>query len=170
MNKRVTELLEMVDEVVMEYSYSLLESQGDLLDAKELQISLQGFLHQHAQTFVSELWNLLLDASQRADGIPLKILQEQQVEKVLQDAKPIKEEKVIPKPDKPRRTSRERERDRERSRERGERSSRRSRSRERKRSRSRSRSKSRERQRSRSRERRRSRSRERRRRSRSPRK
>jgi hypothetical protein len=73
----------------------LLESQGDWLDAKDLQINLQGFLHEHSKTFVSELWALLLDASNRADGIPLKILQEQQIEKIVNDAKPIKEEKII---------------------------------------------------------------------------
>ncbi len=191
-NRRVTELLEMVDEIVMEYSFSLLESQGDLLDAKELQISLQGFLHQHSQTFVKELWDLLLDASQRADGVPLKILQDQQLEKVLQDAKPVKQERVIPanrrdsgrvkkEEEKPRDRSRERHRERSRERHRERPRSRERRSRER-RSRSRSRErrsrskssqrlrdKSGSRSRSRSRERRRdrSRSRERRKRSRS---
>jgi serine/arginine repetitive matrix protein 1 len=87
-NRRVTELLEMTDEVVMEYSYSLLEAQGDMLDAKELQIALQGFLLGHAQTFVSELWDLLLDASQQPDGVPSVIRLENEINRAVQEAKP----------------------------------------------------------------------------------
>jgi serine/arginine repetitive matrix protein 1 len=87
-NRRVTELLEMTDEVVMEYSYSLLEAQGDMLDAKDLQIALQGFLMGHAQTFVSELWDLLLDATQQPDGVPAAIRLEQEINRALQEAKP----------------------------------------------------------------------------------
>lgn len=99
--RRVTELLEMDDEVVTEYAYSLIDGAGDVVDAKELQINLQGFLFGHAATFVADLWQLLMDAEQRADGIPLVIHQEMQIEKMLQEEKrrhsaPVKTERVIP--------------------------------------------------------------------------
>ena len=68
----------------------------DVVDAKDLQINLQGFLHSHAATFVSDLWDLLMDAEQRVDGVPLQIRQEQEIERVLRESKPvIKEERVI---------------------------------------------------------------------------
>jgi serine/arginine repetitive matrix protein 1 len=160
-NRRVTELLEMTDEVVMEYSYSLLEAQGDMLDAKELQIALQGFLLGHAQTFVSELWDLLLDASQQPDGIPAAIRLEDEINRAVRQAKPdlSRNERTIDPARRPTaggfvpastqhhqdRRRRSRSRSRSRSRDRKRRS--RSRSRERRRrssSKSRSRSRSRE--------------------------
>ncbi len=44
--------------------------EGDLLDAKDVQINLQGFMYDKTSVFVSELWDLLLDAQTTPDGIP----------------------------------------------------------------------------------------------------
>ena len=154
--RRVTELLGIDDEVVIEYAYSLIDTGVDWLDAKDLQINLQGFLHSHSQVFVSELWDLLLDAQQRADGIPLQIHQENEIDAMLRDRKPeIKRERVIEIKREPEETRKRRSRSRSR-----ERRRRRSRSRSRERKRSRSRSRDRERRRRRSRSRSRSRERD----------
>ena len=89
--EHVTELLGMEDDIVTEYAYTLIEGNEDSedrIDAKDLQINLQGFLGAvHAKTFVSELWDLIMDAEKRSDGIPLQIAQGIEIDRVLAEEK-----------------------------------------------------------------------------------
>lgn len=136
MKKRVTELLGMEQDDIADYAYFSLEHMEDVLDAKDLQIALQGFLLSNASVFVSELWDLLLDASTRPDGVPMAIRIEQEMQK---EAVPVKQERVIEmresgsssRRDRERRDRDRRSRSRSRSRGRSRRSRSRSRSRER---------------------------------------
>ena len=130
--RRVTELLEMSDEVVCEYCVALLEGQGDLLDAKELQISLQGFLHGAARPFVEELWQLLLEGAARPEGVALAVLRENAAASKTEERKKTPERVIRPRESK-------RSRSRSRSRERRRRSRSGSRERHSRRSRERSR-------------------------------
>ncbi|KAG0223989.1 Serine/arginine repetitive matrix protein 1 [Actinomortierella wolfii] len=84
--RRLVELLGVDDDVVVEYTFGMLEEQFP--DPKMMQINLQGFLGQNAQPFVLELWKLLLSAQNSLGGIPKELL-----EKAKQDVLRSKAEK-----------------------------------------------------------------------------
>jgi hypothetical protein len=46
------------------------------VDPKKLQLNLRGFLNRQAATFMSELWNLLLDAQRQPHGVPSLLVQD----------------------------------------------------------------------------------------------
>ncbi|PWN29895.1 hypothetical protein BDZ90DRAFT_228944 [Jaminaea rosea] len=75
-SQRVSELLDFEDDVVVEYTYSLLEEAASSptttssLDPRKMQLSLSGFLEGKTGEFVRELWELLLSAQQSVGGIP----------------------------------------------------------------------------------------------------
>ncbi|ORX89033.1 PWI domain-containing protein [Basidiobolus meristosporus CBS 931.73] len=75
---RVTSILGMEDEVVIDFVFSLLEQ--DDLDAKSMQINLTGFLESKTQGFVLELWKLLLSAQDSIGGIPGEFLEQKKEE------------------------------------------------------------------------------------------
>ncbi|CAI5457601.1 unnamed protein product [Closterium sp. Yama58-4] len=71
--RRVTELLGVEDEVLINYIFSLLQ---DEVDPKRMQIQLTGFLENHTTTFMKELWRILRNAHRNEHGIPQKLLDE----------------------------------------------------------------------------------------------
>ncbi|CAI7867986.1 unnamed protein product [Closterium sp. NIES-53] len=71
--RRVTELLGVEDEVLINFIFSLLQ---DEVDPKRMQIQLTGFLENHTTTFMKELWRILRNAHRNEHGIPQKLLDE----------------------------------------------------------------------------------------------
>ncbi|CEO98421.1 hypothetical protein PBRA_006535 [Plasmodiophora brassicae] len=74
-SQRITDLLGIEDDVVVNLCFNMLESGGTSLDPREIQINLTGFLGTNAAVFVTELWNLLLEAQDAPGGIPVTLLQ-----------------------------------------------------------------------------------------------
>ncbi|KAI8350935.1 SR-rich pre-mRNA splicing activator [Choanephora cucurbitarum] len=77
-SNRITELLGLEDEVVIDYTCSLLEEKD--LDPKRMQINLTGFLESKTQVFIKELWNLLLSAQNSVGGIPAIFIEQKKEE------------------------------------------------------------------------------------------
>ncbi|KAK1932980.1 PWI domain containing protein [Babesia divergens] len=99
--RRVTELMGVEDEIVVDYCISQLkffgetdakantENAGDggvglnekpYLDPKKLQINLTGFMAKNARVFVKELWDLLIAAQDNDYGIPQAFIDEKKRE------------------------------------------------------------------------------------------
>ncbi|KAJ8550795.1 hypothetical protein K7X08_000165 [Anisodus acutangulus] len=76
--KRVTELIGFEDEVLINFIYSLLERK--VVNGKEVQISLTGFMERNTGKFMKELWVLLLSAQNNASGVPLQFLEAKEEE------------------------------------------------------------------------------------------
>ncbi|KAD4584575.1 hypothetical protein E3N88_22176 [Mikania micrantha] len=70
--QRVTELLGFEDEVLINFIYGLLEEK--VVNGKEIQISLTGFMEKNTGKFMKELWTHLLSAQQNASGVPQQFL------------------------------------------------------------------------------------------------
>ncbi|OLY83078.1 Serine/arginine repetitive matrix protein 1 [Smittium mucronatum] len=71
--KKVFDTLGFEDEVVVEFVYSMLEQ--EVIDPKEMQINLTGFLEHKAAGFMAELWQILLSAQRGTDGIPEEFIE-----------------------------------------------------------------------------------------------
>eukprot|EP01026_Neomeris_dumetosa_P008705 TRINITY_DN1281_c0_g3_i1.p1 TRINITY_DN1281_c0_g3~~TRINITY_DN1281_c0_g3_i1.p1 ORF type:complete len:494 (-),score=79.48 TRINITY_DN1281_c0_g3_i1:480-1961(-) len=72
--KRVTALLNgLEDDVLIGFIFEMLE-QKSKLDPRELQIYLTGFLEKNTSLFMKELWTLLIEAQQSEHGIPQQLL------------------------------------------------------------------------------------------------
>ncbi|XP_019083069.1 PREDICTED: serine/arginine repetitive matrix protein 1-like isoform X2 [Camelina sativa] len=69
---RVTELLGFEDEVLINFIYGLLD--GKVVNGKEIQISLTGFMEKNTGKFMKELWTLLLSAQNNSSGVPQQFL------------------------------------------------------------------------------------------------
>ncbi|KVH94658.1 hypothetical protein Ccrd_003286 [Cynara cardunculus var. scolymus] len=69
---RVTELLGFEDEVLINFIYGLLEEK--VVNGKEIQISLTGFMEKNTGKFMKELWTHLLSAQKNASGVPQQFL------------------------------------------------------------------------------------------------
>ncbi|KAK9065851.1 hypothetical protein SSX86_015252 [Deinandra increscens subsp. villosa] len=69
---RATELLGFEDEVLINFIYGLLEEK--VVNGKEIQISLTGFMEKNTGKFMKELWTHLLSAQQNASGVPQQFL------------------------------------------------------------------------------------------------
>ncbi|GJN89233.1 hypothetical protein Rhopal_002212-T1 [Rhodotorula paludigena] len=79
--KRVIELLGFEDDVLLEYIFSLLEDQENpIVDAKQMQILLTGFLESKTPAFMSSLWDLLLSAQSNPLRVPTALLEEKKRE------------------------------------------------------------------------------------------
>ncbi|CAH2992209.1 unnamed protein product [Chilo suppressalis] len=78
--RKITTILEMEDEVVIDYVNNQLEERFPC--PKKMQINLTGFLNvTNARIFMGELWELLLSAQSSKDGIP-ECLTQQKKEKI----------------------------------------------------------------------------------------
>ncbi|BFG34073.1 hypothetical protein CerSpe_203470 [Prunus speciosa] len=75
---RVTDLLGFEDEVLINFIYGLLE--GKVVNGKEVQISLTGFMEKNTVKFMKELWTLLISAQNNASGVPQQFLDDKQEE------------------------------------------------------------------------------------------
>ncbi|XP_952352.1 splicing factor, putative [Theileria annulata] len=100
-SKRVSDLMGIEDDIVIDYCMSQLKDLGESdakrntqlaedggavfnekprLDPKRLQISLTGFMEKKAGIFVRELWDLLLSAQSSEEGIPQAFIDERNKE------------------------------------------------------------------------------------------
>ncbi|KAI8982966.1 hypothetical protein BDB01DRAFT_723314, partial [Pilobolus umbonatus] len=77
-HNRIVELLGFEDELVINYTCTLLEEKDQ--DPKKMQINLTGFLHKHSASFMSELWTLLLSAQDSIGGIPAIFIEQKKEE------------------------------------------------------------------------------------------
>ncbi|BGP24547.1 hypothetical protein JCM10295v2_003465 [Rhodotorula toruloides] len=79
--KKVIELLGFEDDVLIEYIYSLLEDpENPVVDGKNMQILLTGFLESKTAAFMNHLWNLLLSAQSNPLRVPTELLEEKKRE------------------------------------------------------------------------------------------
>ncbi|KAH7928611.1 PWI domain-containing protein [Leucogyrophana mollusca] len=79
--KKVTDLVGFEDEVVVEYAMGLLEDPSQPTpDPKKMQINLTGFLTNSTPSFMSALWNLLLEAQDSPAGVPRTFVEEKKEE------------------------------------------------------------------------------------------
>merc|ERR1712178_106045 len=78
-SSRVTSLLGLEDEVLIEIIYNQLEDRYP--SGKDVQVNCTGFLNaRNARIFVEELWELLCSAQENIGGIPTKFIQEKKEE------------------------------------------------------------------------------------------
>ncbi|KAF7725274.1 Serine/arginine repetitive matrix protein 1 [Apophysomyces ossiformis] len=77
-SNRITQLLGFEDEVVIDFTFGLLEEANP--DPKMMQINLTGFLEKNTQSFILELWKLLLSAQDAVGGIPKEFLEQKKEE------------------------------------------------------------------------------------------
>ena len=82
--EKITQLLNMEDDIVTEYAFSLLEEES--IDPKIMQIKLTGFLESKTEEFMIQLWTLLIDAQNSIGGIPKEFLERKKKE-ILQKKK-----------------------------------------------------------------------------------
>ncbi|KAG8955124.1 hypothetical protein FRC04_009581 [Tulasnella sp. 424] len=73
--KRVTEIIGLEDEVVIEYVNEQLEQSGKSPDPKDIQIKLTGFLGSKTGEFMLQLWKLLLSAQVSTGGVPAEFIE-----------------------------------------------------------------------------------------------
>ncbi|CEQ39156.1 SPOSA6832_00673, partial [Sporobolomyces salmonicolor] len=79
--KKTVELLGFEDDVLIEYINSLLEdTDNPIVDAKNLQVLLTGFLEKKTPTFMESLWTLLLSAQSNPLRVPTELLEEKKRE------------------------------------------------------------------------------------------
>jgi serine/arginine repetitive matrix protein 1 len=80
--QRITELLGFEDEIVSEMATNLfLPENNEEVDPRKAQLDLVGFLgEKEAAEFASELWEMMLDGSQRKSGIPLILVEKKKEE------------------------------------------------------------------------------------------
>ncbi|WWC69739.1 uncharacterized protein I206_103682 [Kwoniella pini CBS 10737] len=74
---KVTELIKIEDDVVVEYVFGMLEDkEKPIPDPKKMQISLVGFMDKHgAAAFMDALWTLLLSAQNTIGGVPAEFIE-----------------------------------------------------------------------------------------------
>eukprot|EP00474_Spongospora_subterranea_P009323 CRZ09781.1 hypothetical protein [Spongospora subterranea] len=89
-SQRITDLLGIEDDVVVNLCFNMLET-GDIVDPRELQINLTGFMGANSKLFVSELWTMLISAQSSEGGIPADLLRQ-----YLDHAKTTTVSEVIP--------------------------------------------------------------------------
>ncbi|KAF6143224.1 hypothetical protein GIB67_038065 [Kingdonia uniflora] len=89
---RVTELLGFEDEVLINFIYGLLD--GKVVNGKEIQIQITGFMEKNTGKFMKELWVLLLSAEKNASGVPQQFLdaKEEEIRKKKDEADRITSE------------------------------------------------------------------------------
>ncbi|BGP39908.1 hypothetical protein JCM10450v2_003884 [Rhodotorula kratochvilovae] len=79
--KKVIELLGFEDDVLLEYIFSLLEdNENPVVDGKQMQLLLTGFLESKTAPFMTALWDLLLSAQSNPLRVPTALLEEKKRE------------------------------------------------------------------------------------------
>merc|ERR1719281_2008012 len=80
---RITELLGVEDDIVVDYCMTQLEDGKEKpIDPKMLQINLQAFMARKAPKFMKELWEMLLSAQESPVGVPKQLLDARKAEMV----------------------------------------------------------------------------------------
>merc|ERR1719380_424702 len=83
---RITELLGVEDDIVVDYCMTQLEDGKEKpIDPKMLQLNLQGFLARKAPKFMKELWEMLLSAQESPVGVPKQLLDARKAEMMAQE-------------------------------------------------------------------------------------
>jgi hypothetical protein len=78
---RITELLGVEDDIVVDYCMTQLEEgKTTPIDPKMLQINMQAFLARKAPKFTKELWEMLLSANESPIGVPKQLLDARKAE------------------------------------------------------------------------------------------
>merc|ERR1719247_1233577 len=78
---RITELLGVEDDIVVDYCMTQLEDGKEkTIDPKMLQLNLQAFLARKAPKFMKELWEMLLSAQESPVGVPKQLLDARKAE------------------------------------------------------------------------------------------
>ena len=77
---KLLEILGIEDDILEGTVTNLLEAGGSSLDPRELQLQLTPFLAKKGAPFVSELWDLLIDAQKSAGGIPTAFIEKKKEE------------------------------------------------------------------------------------------
>jgi len=96
--KRITELMGLEDDIVIEYALQQLEENNmgiqNNLDPKSLQLNLTPFMERKAKIFCSELWTHLLSAQESPIGVPQSFidLKKQELQAKKDKANKIQEE------------------------------------------------------------------------------
>lgn len=67
---KVNEMLQIEDDILVNYVMSILEDTHKVLDPKEMQIYITPFLEENTDRFMLELWKLLITAMQDPNGVP----------------------------------------------------------------------------------------------------
>uniref|UniRef100_A0A0A9W5W4 Serine/arginine repetitive matrix protein 1 n=1 Tax=Lygus hesperus TaxID=30085 RepID=A0A0A9W5W4_LYGHE len=134
-SKKITELLGMEDDVVVEFVFNQLEDEK-FPDPKKMQINLTGFLNgKNARVFMTDLWELLLSAQESPSGIPdvLMEMKKEEIKKRMEEQERMHEiSKKLEKRDRDDKESSSRRRDRSRDRKRSRSRDRRDKDRDRK--------------------------------------
>jgi serine/arginine repetitive matrix protein 1 len=79
--KKITEILGFEDELVINLAISEVESCDEKgPNPKKIQLNLTGFLENKTPVFMKELWELLLDAQNSTNGIPVSFVDEKRNE------------------------------------------------------------------------------------------
>lgn len=92
-SKKITDMLNIEDDVIVEFVYNQLEEEKYPCP-KKMQINMTGFLNgKNARVFMEDLWSLLLSAQESESGIPAEFI-EQKKEEIMkreEDAKLLDE-------------------------------------------------------------------------------
>lgn len=118
--KKITDILHIEDDVVVEFVYNQLEEEK-FPCPKKMQINMTGFLNgRNARQFMDELWALLLSAQESESGIPAEFIQQKKDEilKREEEAAMLDLKKNLDSDDDNRDRDRDRDRDRKRERDR----------------------------------------------------
>lgn len=79
-SKKITDILHIEDDVIVEFVYNQLEEEK-FPCPKKMQINMTGFLNgKNARVFMDELWALLLSAQDSDTGIPAEFIQQKKDE------------------------------------------------------------------------------------------
>ncbi|KIR37593.1 serine/arginine repetitive matrix protein 1, partial [Cryptococcus deuterogattii 99/473] len=75
--EKVTELIKVEDDIVVEYVFGMLEDRDNPTpDPKKMQVSLVGFMDKYgAAAFMDALWKLLLSAQKTVGGVPAEFIE-----------------------------------------------------------------------------------------------
>lgn len=118
--KKITDILHIEDDVVVDFVYNQLEEEK-FPCPKKMQINMTGFLNgRNARQFMDELWALLLSAQESESGIPAEFIQQKKDEilKREEEAAMLDLKKNLDSDDDNRDRDRDRDRDRKRERDR----------------------------------------------------
>jgi serine/arginine repetitive matrix protein 1 len=90
LSKRVTELLGGIeDDIVILYIEEQVVGKKSF-DPRQLVVNISGFLEGPTETFVRELWSLLVSASKSTSGIPESFLKKKQTELQIKQEEDLK--------------------------------------------------------------------------------
>lgn len=118
--KKITDILHIEDDVVVDFVYNQLEEEK-FPCPKKMQINMTGFLNgRNARQFMDELWALLLSAQESESGIPAEFIRQKKDEilKREEEAAMLDLKKNLDSDDDNRDRDRDRDRDRKRERDR----------------------------------------------------